>query len=297
MGESSVIHRRNCLQSIGFARHAKMHDAGLATSQFLAYEIDASHSSPENWHFCKPDCNSDNCDLTKPAANLDKARHQDFYQSLEKKNNAKENTNRFGSENVFSNCVFDSESSSQPEHEARKARLSHKRLGSNSPPEANAISDHAIPGASESEQLKGTPTNTGFGYMTPQKLSTPESANSPDRNFAASPGFRAKISAVSLPTAKAHNHCFSSATDLVPAEVLHRNQTMLNNDNNHQIGMDNCSSNDCADQEPSFEEKNGGNLNRQFSSGDATGIYPWMKDTRQNQKKTQSMSVSSSGKY
>ena len=297
MAESSVTIRRSnlCRQQSNFAR-ADQHTYFFANQSSTFIEIDARNSSPENWRFSKPDqqCKSAFC------SNEEKGREEGSFNTSPETSIPVKKSNFLNSESSYDQVFNDRKSSQLEVKEATVKALSHKRLiRNNSLPEVNIASIHAAAGASESDRLTALSADAVSGCMTAKHKSRTEVSvtNSPGQNKSSSPGYGAGMTANQYSSSEVQNGQFQNSSELAPLELYEQNQSTLDKSNtDNQPNMNsNCGNNECENMELTGEEQeNGGNNFRKMSSGD-NNIYPWMKDSRQNQKKTQSTSVSSSG--
>ena len=133
---------------------------------------------------------------------------------------------------------------------------------------------------------------TSANFMPPQDqslLATPGSGCSPGHNMNSSPGANTKISESNFQSVEDQytNSCEGSE----PGSVEMQTHGMFSSSQAMRTGND-CSSSDCDKFDGSAEEReNGDRAHHRKISSDT--IYPWMKESRQNQKKKQSTSVSS----
>ena len=272
MKNESIYRKDNCPRV--FYANA---DEGVSyfANDISKYEIDG-RNSPDDWHLFKSEnsCAKTATELTK-SANLVRE--------------------KMTSENHSASCIFSPyvQESEEARFKNTDKHISHKRLKSSF--SCDSV-DSAITGASKDSHLKALLASPSPTFMPPRNqsmIATAENRYSPDRINSLSPDSGVQNPPNDYRSINGHNRDFSNSSDMESLDTYQQTQNAINC---NQTILSDGSTSDCDNNPEQFydEIENGGSASKRKSSSCDT-IYPWMKESRQNQKKTSKSSVSSSG--
>ena len=148
-----------------------------------------------------------------------------------------------------------------------------------------------LTGAKNSVEQHGSAfLTTSLSFMSPQDqslLATPESGCSPGHGMTSPPASGAKIPRTTFEKVDDQytNSCESSEGESLEMQM----QSQFNYQ--RSFNANDCRNDERENFETKFEEENGGKDGQRKVSSDT--IYPWMKESRQHQKKKSSASISS----
>ena len=148
---------------------------------------------------------------------------------------------------------------------------------------------------SERQQLETSSTDSASKLMPPQDqsmLATPGNRSPPGYSLNSSPNSAASVSLNNYGSSNSRYQISSNTPESEATDLQLTNPAMPCS----QTLISDCSTSECDVSETNIDDLKNGDSDSKRKMSSSETIYPWMKESRQNQKKKQAISVSSTGR-